>query len=160
MLVFVWVNTYHMRPVGSCTRVGCRSRAVALSSADEGDDEDEVSSYGDVDAGLERASRRPSVGFKRRPRFDQHQGHARWYGEWDTGFWHQYINRANVENHPLLWDEFEERFRIPHELFCDFENEMIAAWFSRSQREVRAWLLGYCSWRALSVSRVERTGRL
>ena len=47
-------------------------------------------------------------GFVReRPRFRERQGHARWYGEWGTGFWHKYIDRKNVENHPLLQDEFE-----------------------------------------------------
>ena len=99
----------------------------ALSSSDEGDEEQEVSSDEDVDAGFERVHRRPRVGFKRRPRFAQHKGHVRWYGEWGTGFWHQYIDRENVENHPSLRDEFEERFRFPHELFCDFEDEMTTA---------------------------------
>ena len=43
------------------------------------------------------------------------------------GFSHQYIDRENVENHALLRNKFEERFRIPHELFCDFEDETTAA---------------------------------
>ena len=98
----------------------------AVSSADEDDNED-VSSQEDVDAGSLRARRRPRKAFVRRPRFAQQQGHARWYGEWGTGFWHKYIDRKNVENHPLLQDEFEEIFRIPYDLFCDFEDEMTTA---------------------------------
>ena len=31
------------------------------------------------------------------------------------------------KTHPLLWDEFEDRFRIPHELSCDFEDEITTA---------------------------------
>ena len=54
-------------------------------------------------------------GFVReRPRFTEREGHARWYGEWGTGLWHQYLDRENVENHPLLREEFEQRFRVPH----------------------------------------------
>ena len=68
---------------------------------------------------------------RERPRFRERQGHARWYGEWGTGFWDQYMDRENLENHPLLWDEFKERFRIPLELFCDFEDEMTTGIFRK-----------------------------
>jgi len=99
---------------------------VLSSSSDEDDDEDVPSQ--DVDADSQRARRRPRKGFVReKPRFPERQGHARWYGDWGTGFWGQYVDRANVENHPLLMDEFKERFRIPHDLFCDFEDEMTTA---------------------------------
>ncbi|MBJ62013.1 MAG: hypothetical protein CMB57_02045, partial [Euryarchaeota archaeon] len=61
---------------------------------------------------------------RERLRFREREGHVRWYGEWGTGFWHQYLDRENVENHPLLREEFEQRFRIPHVLFCELEDEM------------------------------------
>ena len=100
---------------------------VLDSSSDEDDDED-VPSQDDVDADSQRARRRPRMGFVRqKPRFPEREGHARWYGEWGTGFWGQYVDRANVENNPLLKAEFKERFRIPHDLFCDFEDEMTTA---------------------------------
>ena len=58
---------------------------------DEDDDDEDVSSQKDVDDRFERERRRPGVSFKRRPRFAQQQGQARWYGECGTGFWHQHV---------------------------------------------------------------------
>ena len=109
-------------------RLAAIHTALLTGSFSDEDDDEDVSSQEDVDAGSQQAFRRPRQAFLReRPRFRDRQGHARWYGEWGTGFWHQYIDRENVESHPLLLDEFEERFRIPHELFCDFEDEMTTA---------------------------------
>ena len=71
--------------------------------------------------------RRPRASFQRRPRFENKEGHDRWYGEWGSGFWHQYLERERVDQHPSLRDEFEERFRVPHDVFCEFEDEMRAA---------------------------------
>jgi len=119
---------------------------VLSSSSDEDDDEDVPSQ--DVDADSQRARRRPRKGFVReKPRFPERQGHARWYGDWGTGFWGQYVDRANVENHPLLMDEFKERFRIPHDLFCDFEDEMTTAGLFQkpTKSSVRSHYLPICT---------------
>ena len=108
---------------------------VLSSSSDEDDDEDVPSQ--DVDADSQRARRRQTMAFTReKPRFRERDGQVRWYGEWGTGFWGQYVDRANVENSPLLMNEFKERFRIPHDLFCDFEDEMTTAeFFSEANEE-------------------------
>ena len=44
--------------------------------------------------------------------------------EWDTGLWHQYLERECINQQPLLRDGFEERFRVPHDVFCEFEDEV------------------------------------
>ena len=97
-----------------------------LSSAGEDEGDEDVPSQDDDDVDSQRTRARKAFVRERR-RFREREGHARWYGEWGTGFWGQYTDRENVENHPLLRVEFEERFRIPHELFCDFEDEMTTA---------------------------------
>ena len=97
-----------------------------LSSAGEDDDDEDVPSQDDVGACSQHARARKAFA-REKPRVRERDGHARWYGEWGTGFWGQYMDRETVKNHSLLRDEFEERFRIPHELFCDFEDEMTTA---------------------------------
>jgi len=111
------------------------------SSEDEDDDDDDgewdgatttiedvSSSLAPLDANRQRAFSKDRKGFVRtKPRFPEREGHARWYGEWGAGAWGEYARRETVNDRPALRDEFEERFRIPHDLFCEFEDEMAAA---------------------------------
>ena len=71
---------------------------VLSSSPDEDDDEDVPSQ--DIDADSQRARRRLRKGFVReKPRFPECQGHARWYGEWGTGFWGQCGFNEHTDEH-------------------------------------------------------------
>ena len=90
------------------------------------DDGDSSTSSSDDENSSPAEAVRERVGFKRRPRFNDKEGHGRWYGEWGTGFWHQYVDPEAVERNDLLKDEFHQRFRIPHELFCTIYDEMDA----------------------------------
>ena len=106
--------------------------AGLFTPAHESDDDEDVPSPAEVRV-------RERRGFVReRPRFRERQGHARWYGEWGTGIWHQFVDRENVENHPLLREEFEQRFRIPHALFCELEDEMTTAGVFRQRTKSKS----------------------
>ena len=88
------------------------------------DDGDSSTSSSDYENSSPAEAVRERVGFKRRPRFNDKEDHERWYGEWGTGFWHQYVDPEAVERNDLLKNEFHQRFRIPHELFCTIYDEM------------------------------------
>ena len=73
------------------TKAHAAIAAGLLTPAHESDDDEDVPSPAEVRV-------RERRGFVReRPRFRERQGHARWYGEWGTGFWHQFLDRENVE---------------------------------------------------------------
>ena len=89
--------------------------------------DDEESSSGDENeqpSHRPREARRERAFTKRTPRYHGADGHERWYGKWGSGFWSQYVDRENVERNALVRREFQERFRIPHALFCDIHDEM------------------------------------
>ena len=114
------------------TKAHAAIAAGLLTPAHESDDDEDVPSPAEVRV-------RERRGFVReRPRFRERQGHARWYGEWGTGFWHQFVDRENVENHPLLREEFEQRFRVPHALFCELEDEMTTAGVFRQRTKSKS----------------------
>ena len=116
------------------TKAHAAIAAGLLTPAHESDDDEDVPSPAEVRV-------RERRGFVReRPRFRERQGHARWYGEWGTGFWHQFVDRENVENHPLLREEFEQRFRVPHALFCELEDEMTTAGVFRQRTKSKSVL--------------------
>ena len=102
------------------------TRMSAVSSDESSEDEFGRTRDGETSGDDEQLPRERG-GFKRRPRFPDKSGHEQWYGEWGSGFWGQYLQRDEVNNSSLLRDEFAQRFRIPHDLFCVFEDEMTAA---------------------------------
>jgi hypothetical protein len=69
----------------------------ALSDVDIGD----TSSSSDDERSSPRNTRERAV-FRRRPRFGDKEGHARWYGDWGTGFWGQYVDPDEVASNELL----------------------------------------------------------
>ena len=102
------------------------TRMSAVSSDESSEDEFGRTRDGETSGDDERLPRKRG-GFKRRPRFPDKLGHEQWYGEWGSGFWGQYLQRDEVNSSSLLRDEFAQRFRIPHDLFCVFEDEMTTA---------------------------------